>query len=210
VRGGGRAYVDAGEGLYPPASRLPEGDRATVDRAIGLLAGRIRCRLGDAHRHLVRMAGDQHRDLADVAAGVIGLLEVPEPGRGRRPPAPPGEAGGGITPQPLPPLPAAPAAHRAEAWPGLVQQILSVVPGAVALLTPVFDDDGRLCDLVFAAASPEATALDGRRGTELVGTALSDYFPRSLVSERWGTYARVLRTGEPALVPPFRYLEGVF
>jgi serine phosphatase RsbU (regulator of sigma subunit) len=210
VRGGGRAYVDAGEGLYPPASRLPEGDRATVDRAIGLLAGRIRCRLGDAHRHLVRMAGDQHRDLADVAAGVIGLLEVPEPGRGRRPSAPPGEAGGGITPQPLPPLPAAPAAHRAEAWPGLVQQILSVVPGAVALLTPVFDDDGRLCDLVFAAASPEATALDGRRGAELVGTALSDYFPRSLVSERWGTYARVLRTGEPALVPPFRYLEGVF
>jgi hypothetical protein len=123
VRGGGQAYLDTDEGLYASASRLPEADRATVDRAIGLLAGRIRCRLGDAHRHLVRMAGDQHRDLVDVAAGVIGLLDVPE-------------AGG----DPLPPLPAAgPAVRPIAAGPPLVQPIMSVVPGAVALLTPVFE-----------------------------------------------------------------------
>jgi serine phosphatase RsbU (regulator of sigma subunit) len=195
VLGGRQAYVDAVEGLRASADYPAEGGRATVDRAVGLLAGRIRCRLSDAHRHMLRMARDQNRDVVDVAAGVIGLLDVPEPG-----PAPP-----------MPPLlGTGPVAPHVEPRAITVQQILDTLPGAAALLAPVRDGAGRLTDLVFAAVSPEAVAPDGRRGPQLLGTALSEYFPASLVSDRWAIYARVLATGEPAVVPPFRFYEGVF
>ncbi|MET0425293.1 MAG: SpoIIE family protein phosphatase [Actinoplanes sp.] len=55
-------------------SRIPVD--VTVDRAVGLLAGRARCRLADAHRHLVRLAAEQGRELIEVAAGVIRSLDV--------------------------------------------------------------------------------------------------------------------------------------
>ena len=53
--GGRQAYVEAVERacVRPGAGRATP---ATVDRAVGLLAGRTRCRLADAHRHLLRMA----------------------------------------------------------------------------------------------------------------------------------------------------------
>ncbi|HET6530797.1 MAG TPA: ANTAR domain-containing protein, partial [Actinoplanes sp.] len=193
MRGGRHAYVDGADGLHASADDRAEDDRATVDRAVGLLAGRTRCRLSDAHRHMLRIARAQNRDVVDVAAGVIGLLDVPA-----------GPAG------PVPPLPAGPVARHTEPWAATVQQVLDAVPGAAALLAPIRDDTGRLCDLVFAAVSPDAVAPDGRRGPHLLGTTLSGYFPHSLVSDRWDTYARVLATGEPAAVPPFRLDEGVF
>ncbi|HEU4349377.1 MAG TPA: ANTAR domain-containing protein, partial [Actinoplanes sp.] len=192
VLGGRQAYVDAVEGLRTSAPRPAEAGRATVDRAVGLLAGRIRCRLADAHRHVLRMAQEQNRDVVEVAAGVIGLLDIPESG-----------------PEDLPPLPPpAPPVRRPEPWLNAVQQVLDVVPGAAALLTPVRDGTGRLTDLIFAAVSPDAVAADGRRGPDLIGTTIAHYFPKALVTERWAVYARVLDTGEPAELPPFRYLDG--
>src|SRR5688572_21078858 len=86
---GGRqqAYLEAMEHLRSVARpAVGDGSRATVDRAVGLLAGRTRCRLGEAHRHLLQMAADQNRDVADVAAGVISMLDIPEPADGRGPP----------------------------------------------------------------------------------------------------------------------------
>ncbi|MFD0524150.1 ANTAR domain-containing protein [Paractinoplanes durhamensis] len=53
-----------------------EADRVLIERAVGLLAGRSRCRLSEAHGHLLRMAADQHRGMAEVAAGVIRVLDV--------------------------------------------------------------------------------------------------------------------------------------
>ncbi len=109
----------------------------------------------------------------------------------------------------LPPA-SSPPTHRSELGPGAVQRILDVLPGAAALLMPVRDAAGRLADMVFAAAGPDAVTPDGRRGADLIGTALSDHLPASLLSERWPVYAAVLATGEPADVPPFRHDGAVF
>jgi serine phosphatase RsbU (regulator of sigma subunit) len=182
-------YVDAAEALRPPRPAAEAG-RASVDRAVGLLAGRTRSRLADAHRHVLRMAAEQGRDVADVAAGVIALLDVPDPDAVRLPWVPPAPES---------------AVPRYEPGPATVQRILDVLPGPAALLMPVRDDTGRLTDLVFAAAGPEAVMPDGRRGLPLIGTALSEHVPASLLSDRWPVYARVLETGEPAEVPPFRH-----
>ncbi|MEV7626405.1 SpoIIE family protein phosphatase [Actinoplanes sp. NPDC089786] len=172
---------------------------ATVDRAVGLLAGRVRCRLADAHRHLLRMAEEQNRDLAEVAAGVINLLDIPD------------LAEMGRTPQPnLVSFPAPPGLPRRDPWPTAAQRILDALPGASALFTPVRDAEGRLLDLVFAAVTPEAVAPDGRRGRELIGTTMSGWFPRTITSDRWNIYAEVLATGDPADVPPFPYFDSIY
>ncbi|WP_436519664.1 PP2C family protein-serine/threonine phosphatase [Actinoplanes sp. HUAS TT8] len=49
---------------------------AVIERAVGLLAGRARCRLADAYRHLFRIAAEQRREPAEVAGRVIRLLDA--------------------------------------------------------------------------------------------------------------------------------------
>jgi serine phosphatase RsbU (regulator of sigma subunit) len=176
---GGQAYVEVQRPAEDPG-------RAAVDRAVGLLAGRTHSRLSDAHRHVLRMAADQNRDVAEVAAGVIGLLDVPGPGPG---------------------LPY--AVRRVDPWLAGVQRILDVLPGPAALMTPVRDAGGRLTDLVCAAVSPAVVTTDGRRGTALVGVRVAETFPETVAGERWPVYARVLDSGEPAEVAPFAYGDGV-
>ncbi|MEV6600810.1 SpoIIE family protein phosphatase [Actinoplanes sp. NPDC051346] len=193
--GGRQAYVEAMESLRTAANR-PSGDaaRAVVDRAVGLLAGRTRCRLADAHRHLMRMSAEQDRDLVEVAAGVISLLDVPErldDGDGLL--LPPYSSAAPVTPTP----------RRHQSWPPMVQAVLDAMPGQHALLVAVRDPAGRLADLEFAATSPEATAADGRHGRALIGSRISEHFPQTLVSDRWLVYERVLDTGEPAEIGPF-------
>ncbi|WP_221327646.1 PP2C family protein-serine/threonine phosphatase [Actinoplanes sp. L3-i22] len=48
---------------------------AVVERAVGLLAGRARCRVADAYRHLFRIAAEQDSAPEDVAGRVIRLLD---------------------------------------------------------------------------------------------------------------------------------------
>ena len=196
---GGRqqAYLEAMENLRSVARPATgDGARATVDRAVGLLAGRTRCRLAEAHRHLLQMAADQNRDVVDLAAGVIGMLDIPEPADGRGPPGPPS-----LTT----PRPAAGGVRPVEPWLAVVQAVLDLLPGQSALLNPVRDQDGRLADLVYAAVTPEASTVDGRRGRELIGTRLTEQFPQVRAGDRWVACQRVLDTGEPAEVGPFRH-----
>ncbi|WP_106124970.1 SpoIIE family protein phosphatase [Pseudosporangium ferrugineum] len=196
--GGRQAYVEAVDSLRTATGR-PAGDagRAVVDRAVGLLAGRTRCRLAEAHRHLLRMSAEQRRDLVEVAAGVIGLLDVPEQDEG--PPHP--------VPLPAPAVGVA-AVRRPESWLPVVQAVLDTMPGRHALLTPVRDAAGRLADLEFAAVSPEAIAGDGLHGQGLLGARMSEHFPETLASDRWPIYERVLATGDPAETGPFRHAAG--
>jgi serine phosphatase RsbU (regulator of sigma subunit) len=204
--GGRQAYVAAREGLHPVSQRTAgEAGRTAVDRAVGLLAGRTRSRLSDAHRHVLRMAADQNRDVAEIAAGVIGLLDVPDPMPDRTPPDP-------ATPPMESLLRAAGAAavRRFDPWPGGVQRILDVVPGSAALMTPVRDPAGRLADLVCAAVSPAVVAADGRCGAQLIGVRMAENFPDTVAGDRWPIYARVLDSGEPAEVGPFASGDGVF
>jgi serine phosphatase RsbU (regulator of sigma subunit) len=190
------AYLEATDSLRAAAHRqVADPSRSVIDRAIGLLAGRARCRLAEAHRHLLRMAAEQNRDVADVAAGVIRMLDQPEGVVGPRPP------GQRLPDLPLP-APGSPT-RRFEPWVTMVQRVLDVVPGAVALFTAIRDGTGALLDLEYAAASPDAVAPDGRRGAQLIGVRLAEQFPRSRHSDRWAAYQQVLDTGVPADLGPF-------
>lgn len=193
--GGQQAYLEAMENLRSVA-RLVTGDgtRATVDRAVGLLAGRTRCRLAEAHRHLLRMAADQNRDVVEVAAGVIGMLDLPERAEDRGPPLPS---------MVLTPRGTAGGPRSVEPWLAVVQAVLDLTPGQSALLTPVRDPDGRLADLAYAATTPETATADGRRGRQLIGSRLSERFPQMLAGDRAVALDAVLRTGEPAELGPF-------
>ncbi|WP_250008564.1 SpoIIE family protein phosphatase [Actinoplanes sp. M2I2] len=72
-----QAYAAAVESLRPrPPAEAGETGRLTIERAVGLLAGRARCRLADAYRHLLRMAAEEDRSLLEVASGVIRMLDV--------------------------------------------------------------------------------------------------------------------------------------
>jgi serine phosphatase RsbU (regulator of sigma subunit) len=216
------AYVEAVDGLRMAAHRAggdaEDAGRTTVDRAVGLLAGRARCRLAEAHRHLLRTAAEQNLDVVDAAAGVIRLLDLPEGAADRGPPAlaalpplaelvrPPHPVSAGIGP----PAAAAEAVRRFEPWLAMVQQVLDVLPGAAALLTPVRDPAGRLTDLIYAAVTPEAVAADGRRGAQLVGLRLTEHSPESVTGDRWAAYQEVLDTGCPAHIGPFGHREGLY
>ncbi|WP_148308049.1 SpoIIE family protein phosphatase [Actinoplanes friuliensis] len=185
------------------AARRPstEAGWATVDRAVGLLAGRTHCRLSEAHRHLLKMAADQNREVVDVAAGVISMLDVPEPGEDHGLPE--------LRPAVLPALGGSPV-RVVEPWLAVVQAVLDLLPGQAALLTPLRDRSGGLADFVYAATSPEAVAPDGRRGRQLVGTRLGEQFPETVISDRWEAYRRVLETGEPTVVGPVPFGEAVY
>ncbi|MGA5298780.1 SpoIIE family protein phosphatase [Nucisporomicrobium flavum] len=186
--GGRQAYVEAVE--MRPSHPTDDAGRALVDRAVGLLAGRTRCRLSDAHRHLLQMAADQGRDLADVAGGVITLFDVTEPSARATAPYPR-----------LPAVGVAPV-RRPDPWLATAQAVLDGMPGQAALLLPV-RDAGCLVDLEFAAVTPEAELGDGLHGRALIGVRLGDHFPESLLSDRWRCYERVLDSGEPAELGPF-------
>jgi serine phosphatase RsbU (regulator of sigma subunit) len=169
---------------------------ALIERAVGLLAGRSRCRLAEALGHLQRMAAEQRRDVAEVAAGVIRVLDV-----GAVVPGPPGSvpqmvaaALGRIEPAPV---------ARYAPWVSLVQRVLDTSPGMSGYLTADRDPAGRIVDLIWQAASPGAATPDGRRGRQLIGQRASGQFPSG-----WDAYQDVLESGCPAAVGPFRYGDG--
>ena len=205
-----RAYAQAVSSLRPPPSpTVSESERAIVERAVGLLAGRARCRVAEAHRHLLRMSADQRRDPLEVAHGVIRLLDVSESVADRSVPqlvaaaltAP--AAGGPMTPEPAP-------VRRFEPWLAMVQRVLDVTPGMCGYLAAERDGTGRILDLVWSAATPEASTPDGLRGVQLIGKRVSTQFPAAPESGRWDVYQEVLDTGCPAALGPFRYGEGVY
>jgi serine phosphatase RsbU (regulator of sigma subunit) len=219
------AYTEAIERLRASVRR-PAGEarRTLIDRAVGLLAGRLECRLEEAHSHLLRLAGEQGRNVEDVAAAIIELLEVDAPlsdgpdgllaGRGigasTATGVDPGEGPAAATHRQLRRLvlpdddPDRRSAERRQQV--QVQEILDALSGAVALLSPVRDDAGAIVDYVIDAASPEATDVAGRAGAQMVGLRISVGYP-TLGPEVWTRYLEVLETGEPAEIGPFRYSE---
>jgi serine phosphatase RsbU (regulator of sigma subunit) len=172
-----------------------ESGRVTVERAAGLLAGRAHCRLAEAHRHLLRMADEQSRNLVEVAAGVVRVLDSTDD----------------ADKSDFPDL-TAPASliRRLEPWLAMIQRILDVAPGMAAYLTAERDEEGRLADLIWGAASPEAVAPNGMRGNRLIGSRISEHFPEVAGSDRWTAYELVLDTGNPIAIGPFRYREGMY
>ncbi|MEU4622648.1 SpoIIE family protein phosphatase [Actinoplanes sp. NPDC023801] len=197
--------VGWGAGAQARAGSGSEGGRLAVERAVGLLAGRARCRTTEAYRHLLRMASERECDVADLAGRVIRLLDS-------------AEAFAGIpAPETVPQLVAAALAGHPEKvapgptpWLATVQGVLDSLPGMSGYLTAEADDTGRLADLVWAAASPEAVTPDGRRGSQLIGLPVSRHYPEVLAGDRRQVYQRVLDTGVPADLGPVRVAEADF
>jgi serine phosphatase RsbU (regulator of sigma subunit) len=216
-----------------------DGGRVMVDRAIGLLAGRARCRVAEAHRHLLRMAAERRCDVADLAHQVIRLLDSAEAVVGRPPSVVDRQAEGLSIDaarqaeadwMPLPetlsqlvaaamavpeascgrPVTAGEAGRSGIPWLATVQNVLDILPGMSAYLVAEVDKGGRMVDLVWAAASPEAVTPDGRRGAQLIGLAVSLHYPEVIAGDRWRAYQRVLDTGEPADLGPVRLGESDF
>ncbi|WP_045747243.1 SpoIIE family protein phosphatase [Actinoplanes rectilineatus] len=206
---GGQVYAQATSELWSTAGSEP--GRIVVARAVGLLAGRARCRLADAHRHLMRMASAQHRDVGEVAGRVIRLLDSagavddrPGPETVQRLVAVALAGPGTAVPEPAP-------ATGPTPWLSIVQGVLDALPGMAGYLTPVRGPDGTgLTDLVWAAVSPDAISPDGRCGAELLGLPVSRHYPDVLTADRWQTYQRVLETGEPADIGPLHLGDAEF
>ncbi|MER6303170.1 SpoIIE family protein phosphatase [Kitasatospora sp. NPDC001539] len=78
----------------------------------------------------------------------------------------------------------------------LVQEVLAGVPGSVTFLQPVLGPGGEVADLRFAAVSPEAVDIGGRRGRELIGLRVLQTYPGTADSELWRGYLKALGTGE--------------
>ncbi|MEU4242741.1 SpoIIE family protein phosphatase [Actinoplanes sp. NPDC026619] len=170
---------------------------ALIERAVGLLAGRARCHLDEAYHHLETMATDQRREVAEVAAGVIRVLDVKVGAPGRHASVPQMVAAALTDP-------ARPSrARRSAPWVSLVQRVLDNTPGMCGYLSAERDRSGRILDLIWQAASPGAATPDGQRGRQLIGQRASGQFPSG-----WDVYQDVLDSGCPAAVGPFRYGDG--
>lgn len=99
------------------------------------------------------------------------------------------------------------AAHSRN-WTLWAQHLLDVLPGSVALLGAVHDEDGEVVDFRFEAASPDAVDLAGRRYRQLVGRSMLTSYPTIAESELWAAFYRVLRTGVREVVSTFDYEEN--
>jgi serine phosphatase RsbU (regulator of sigma subunit) len=172
-----------------------------LERAAGMLAGRIGFSVDEAHTHLQNLATEQGRDPYDVAAETLIALQTrPVTGARRvrdavsqvlrlphRDPLRDRRAGT----DPVPPT-----------WAGVVQQTLDEHPGEVAALAPVRDASGALEDLVIVAASPVATDRHGHRGTQLVGLRARQGYPAVVDGPVWNAWLAVLADGVAREVAP--------
>jgi serine phosphatase RsbU (regulator of sigma subunit) len=204
--------MDAGEeyrrrlaDLDAAVARARMQPEAVVQSAAGLLAGRVGCRVSEAHAHLLGLASEQGRAAAEVAAELLDALEGPDGAAARRLRA--------ATDQAV-------AAHRAwprgRRWPRLrgepvgdwaamMQQILDAVPGEHTALLPVHDEGGEVADWLLAAASPAMSDLSGRRGPDLVGRRISEVYPTVVDGPVWRAWRDALADGRPREVGPIPY-----
>src|SRR2546421_8001759 len=147
-----QAYLRLIEGVRTAAGE-EAGPRSLVDRAAGLLAGRVGCPVREAHVHLLRIAEEQGRDPARVAADILAVLETDPAGDDRRVRSAVDEAlrGGHRSRRgrrraedvvPVPTLAPTPA---------LVQHLLDCIPGAHSWLVPVRDPSREVVDYLTGA-----------------------------------------------------------
>lgn len=191
--------------------------RASVDpdmvlnRAVGLLAGRVGCRVSEAQAHLMQMASELGCDVRDLGGGVLAALEERSPVGSDQVRAaleqavrPPFAAWGAAGDRPVPPGIDAAMGD----WAGIVYQVLNVMPGDHALLLPLRDAD-QIKDYLIVAASPMAVDVAGRRGSNLVGLRIQETYPGALDGPVGEVYRDVLADGVPREIRPYPYTDTV-
>jgi serine phosphatase RsbU (regulator of sigma subunit) len=85
-----------------------------------------------------------------------------------------------------------------------IREVLSVIPAGCSFLSPVTGEDGEITDFEVAAASGSGHDIY-HRGTDRVGSRLSELYPGIVGGPLWQLYRQVMRTGEPAAMNEFRY-----
>ncbi|GAA0485451.1 hypothetical protein Ade02nite_08960 [Paractinoplanes deccanensis] len=176
------------------------------ERAAGLLAGRIGCRIDEAHAHLRLLAGQQNTSVASVAATVIGALEIRRSTSLRQVRHSVEEALRATDQEPDQPVRVS-APDASYSWLDVVQQMLNALPGKHIVVVPVRGDDGRITDYECVAVSPGMRDLSGRTGPQLIGMAISTAYPDIVGGPVWRAWADSLTDGHPRSVEPFTYVH---
>ncbi len=177
----------------------------TLERAAGLLAGRVGVRVDDARTHLLQLAAEQGRRAGDVATEILTALQGAAPLEGHRS----SELREAVRPTRRPRV----SPHRPQApppvaddWVRTAQQMLDAMAGRHIMLIPLRSDDGRLQDYEVVAASATVVDRAGRCSTDLVGRRLRELYPALVDSPAWDLAADATIDGRPREVGPFSYV----
>src|SRR5256886_12565694 len=179
-----------------------------VERAAGLLAGRVGSRVDEAHSYLLHRATRRGSTVELLAAELLAALE--------------GHGGAGrdgldsavaqAVRSPRRPARRKPRRSRpatepvSDDWTRAAQAILNGLPDKHTVLLPVRGDAGEVVDYVVAAASPSMVDTSGRPGEQVVGQRISEAYPTVADTPVWHAWRAVLDDGEPREVGPFPYV----
>jgi len=194
--------------LTEAVTRARLDPEAQVQRAAGLLAGRVGCRVDEAHTYLLDRAAQQGRPIVAVAGDILASLE------GRLGPASPSLDA--VVDQALRPRGVDTSSRRrasarapsqvVDDWGLLVQQVLDAVPGDHMVLSPVFGDGTEIIDWVIVAVSQETADFSGHDVAQAVGRRISQAYPATVDTPVWQAWRDVVADGQAREVGPFPYV----
>jgi serine phosphatase RsbU (regulator of sigma subunit) len=201
-------YLQRLADLEAAVARAQPDGAVLVERAAGLIAGRVGCRIDEAHAQLRQLAAEQGRDKAALAADVLRILQS-------RLPAEPAEVRAAVDdalrvarpPRPAP-APARPSAQGDDStWVATMRQVVAAVAGNHTVVSPVRGADGEVTDFTVVAVSPTVEDLSGRRERHLLGRPVSAAYPGIVGGPVWHAWIQTLADGVPREVGPIDY-EG--
>ena len=183
-----------------------------LERAAGLIAGRVGCRIDEAHVQLRQLAAEQGRDPREVASDVVTAMQS-------QPSAEPGRVRAAVddalrsSPDTVPRRRPArsdpfPSADIDGGWARAMRQVLDTMSGNSTVVLPRRDADGQVEDYVFVAVSPSVVDLSGRRGAQLVGRPASEVYPAMVGGPVWQGWNGVLADGVPREVGPVPFEDS--
>jgi hypothetical protein len=141
-----QAYLDRVAEIDARVGAVRADPAVLLERAAGMVAGRVGCRVDEARAYLLRMASDNGRDRHELAAEVLAALEPEAPGRPRRMRAMVDRALRAPQAHAAASAPAGRAGADRADWVEAVQRVLDAMPGTHSLLIPVRDDAGEVVD----------------------------------------------------------------
>jgi serine phosphatase RsbU (regulator of sigma subunit) len=179
-----------------------------LERAAGLLAGRLGSRVDEAYAYLLHRASQENRGPDAVAAEILAALE----GRAT---AGADRFDAAVDQALRPPHRPAKHVHRrvprftgtvADEWVSAVQQVLDALPDDHMVLVPVRDRAEEITDYVVVAASPAVVDQSGGPGADRVGRRVREAYPPVVDGPVWQAWHDVLTDGEPRQVGPLRHV----
>ncbi|WIN00666.1 SpoIIE family protein phosphatase [Actinoplanes oblitus] len=208
MSGAPREYLQRLAEIDDAVARARPDPMVLVERAAGLLAGRVGCRVDEAQAQLRQIAAERGRAPAEVAQDLLAALESRPPTtrqtvrtaveKALRRPSPAARA-----------APRKPAAHpTGQQWAGSLRQVLAALPGNHTVLLPVRRPDGTITDYDIVAVSPAAVDLSGRHGDTIVGGRVSEIYPGVAGGPIWQAWADTLADGVAREVGPITYEGG--